>query len=133
METHHKIAGIIIRERKLLMCRKYNELHFIMPGGRMQEGETPKQTLERELEEELGVKLVSMEHFRDYEAPHIQDKNKIVRMDTYLAEIRGEPRASMEINEIIWLDSNYKARGINVASINQDYLIPELKRLCLID
>jgi len=133
MEIHHKIAGIIIKNKKLLMVRKYNEPHFIMPGGRIKEGETKEQALSRELKEELDVELVSMKPFKTFEAQHFRDKNKIVRMETYFAEISGEPKATSEINEIKWIDSHYAEHGIKVASINQDFLIPELKKLELID
>src|SRR3989344_6357206 len=104
MEIHHKIAGIIIENKKLLMVRKYNEPHFIMPGGRIIEGETEENTLERELKEELNVKLLSMKFFRSWEAPHFRDKNKIVKMDTYFVEIEGNPKATEEINELKWVD-----------------------------
>ena len=149
-EIHHKIAGIIIRNKKLLMCRKYDEPHFIMPGGRILENETPEQTLARELKEELNVELKSMKFFKTWEAPHFKDKNKIVKMETYFVEtskfenfdsaqkssisdIEGEPKATSEINEIAWIDSGYKEKRIKVASINEDYLIPELKKLNLIN
>jgi 8-oxo-dGTP pyrophosphatase MutT (NUDIX family) len=104
-----------------------------MPGGRVIEPETKEQTLKRELKEELNVELVSMKPFKAWEAPHFKDKNKIVKMETFLVEIKGNPKASSEINEIKWIDSNYKQEDIKVASINEDYLIPELKKLKLID
>lgn len=133
MEVHHKIAGLIIKNKKLLMCRKYNESHLIMPGGRIKENETKEQTLARELKEELGIKLVSMKPFATKEAKHFQDKNKIVRMEMFFVEIKGEPQAASEINGIAWVDSSYKKKGIKLASINEDFTIPELKRLNLID
>ncbi|MBU3913617.1 MAG: NUDIX domain-containing protein [Nanoarchaeota archaeon] len=132
-ELHYKLAGIIIRDRKLLMCRKYDELHFIMPGGKRLKGETARRTLERELMEELGVKLTSARKFKTWEAPHFRDKNTIVRMETYFVEIDGEPEAKSEINELQWVDSHYKENGLRVASIDEDYLIPELKKRQLID
>lgn len=132
-EIHHKIAGIIIRNRKLLMCRKYNEPHFIMSGGRILEGEKPEATLKRELKEELNVYLKSAKYFKTWEAKHFKDKNKIVKMDCYFVEIEGKPEATSEIDEIAWIDSNYKTKKIKVASINEDYLIPELNKLNLID
>jgi len=133
MEIHYKIAGIIIRDRKLLMCRKYDEPHFIMPGGRVKEGESLEETLRRELKEELNVKLKSMKPFKTWEAPHFRDKDKTVKMETYFVEIKGEPRATNEINEIEWIDSHYKDRGLKIASIDEDYLVPELKKMDLID
>lgn len=133
MEIHYKIAGIIIKNKKLLMCRKYDESHFIMPGGRILENEIPEQTLKRELKEELNLELVSMEKFKTWEATHFKDKNKLVKMETYFVEIKGKPKATNEINEIAWIDSNYKKKGLKVASINEDYLIPELKKMNLIN
>ena len=128
MEIYHKIAGVIIRNKKLLMVRKYNEPHFIMPGGRVEEKESKDETLKRELKEELNVNLKSMKFFATKEAVHFQNKDKLVRMEMYFAEIEGEPKATSEIDEIKWIDSNYKKQGIKLASINEDFTIPELKR-----
>lgn len=133
MEIHHKIAGVIIKNKKLLMVRKYGEPHFIMPGGKIINRETKEQTLKRELKEELNVNLKSMRFFAIKEAVHFQDKNKIVKMEMYFAEIEGEPKATSEINEIRWIDSNYKGHGIKLALINKEFTIPELKRKGLID
>ena len=133
MEIHHKIAGIIIKDKKLLMCRKYDEPHFIMPGGKIIEGEIKEQTLGRELKEELSVELKSMKFFKTWEAPHFRDKNKIVKMETYFVEVDGEPKATGEINEIEWIDTDYKNKGLKIASIDEDYLVPELEKRNLIN
>ena len=133
METHHKIAGIIIRNKKLLMCRKYDEPHFIMPGGKLESGETPKRRLEIELKEEIGLKLVDMKYWNTYQAVHFKDKNKLIVMETYLISAIGNPKPGNEINELKWVDSSYKKQRIKLASINEDYLIPELKNFSLID
>jgi ADP-ribose pyrophosphatase YjhB (NUDIX family) len=133
MEIHNKVAGIIIKDKKLLMCRKYDEPHFIMPGGKVKEDETPEDTLKRELKEELNVGVKSSKAFKTWEAPHFRDKDKVVKMATYFVEIEEEPKATDEINEIAWIDSNYKDKGLKIASIDEDYLVPELKRMGLID
>jgi len=133
MEIHHKLAGIIIKDKKLLMCRKYNEPHFIMPGGRTLKGETPEQTLKRELKEELDVELKSIKPFKTWEALHFRDKDKIVKMETFFVEIKGEPKATEEIDKIVFVDSNYKKKGLKIASIDEDYLVPKLKKMNLIN
>lgn len=133
MEIHHKIAGVIIKDKKFLMVRKYDEPHFIMPGGKKLENETPEQTLKRELKEELNVELVSMNLINTWDAPHFRDKDKLVRMEIYLIEIKGEPTPSSEINEMQWIDSSYGEKRIKIASIDEDYLVPELKQKGLID
>ncbi len=37
----HKAAGIIIRDKKLLVERSKGKEFFIAPGGTIEEGETP--------------------------------------------------------------------------------------------
>ncbi len=132
MNLHHKIGAAIIKDNKLLMCRKKGEPHFILPGGRPRGTETPEQALARELKEELGVKLKSAKYFNTWDATHFKDKNTLVRMEIYFAEIEGEPNASREIAEFKWVDSDYKKQNIKIASINKDHTIPELKKLKLI-
>ncbi len=133
MEIHHKVAGVILKNKKMLMCRKYDEPHFIMPGGKILNRETAEQTLKRELKEELNVELISLKYFNTYKAPHFRDKDKIVKMETYLVKIKGKPKPTSEINEIIWIDSSYKDKDIKIASIDEDDLVPELKEKNLIN
>lgn len=51
----HKAAGIIIRNRKLLVEKSKNKEFFISPGGSIEDGETPKQALVRDLKEEFQI------------------------------------------------------------------------------
>jgi len=131
MKIHHKIGALIMRNKKILMCRKEGEPHFILPGGRPEGSETPGQALARELKEELGVKLVSSRYWKTWDAIHFKDKDTIVKMEIYFVEIEGEPEAQGEIAEFKWISSNYKEQNIKVASINEEHTIPELKKLKL--
>ena len=49
----YKSAGIIVRDKKLLITRTKGKPHFFSPGGKIEGGETPAQSLVRELKEEL--------------------------------------------------------------------------------
>ena len=133
MELHHKIAGLIIKNGKILMTRKYDEDRFIIPGGKIVSGESPRETLARELKEELDVDLVEMRFWSQNQTVHFKNKDKLIIMDSYLAQIKGEPKASSEINEFMWLDSTYKEKGIKIVSIDEDYIFPELKRFGIIN
>lgn len=50
---------LIIRDGKVLLSRRANTSwlngHLCLPGGHVEEGETPQQALIREIKEELGV------------------------------------------------------------------------------
>jgi len=53
------VAGLIIRDGKLLVCQRTRHqtmpLKWEFPGGKIEEGEQPRAALRRELEEELGI------------------------------------------------------------------------------
>jgi 8-oxo-dGTP diphosphatase len=53
------VAGLIVRDGKILVCQRTRHqtmpLKWEFPGGKIEEGEQPRDALRRELEEELGV------------------------------------------------------------------------------
>jgi 8-oxo-dGTP diphosphatase len=53
------VAALIVSEGKLLVCQRTRHqtmpLKWEFPGGKIEEGEQPRDALRRELEEELGI------------------------------------------------------------------------------
>jgi 8-oxo-dGTP diphosphatase len=53
------VAGLILQNGKLLVCQRTRHqtmpLKWEFPGGKIEEGEQPRDALRRELEEELGI------------------------------------------------------------------------------
>jgi 8-oxo-dGTP diphosphatase len=53
------VAAVIERDGKLLVCQRTRHqtmpLKWEFPGGKIEEGEQPRDALRRELEEELGI------------------------------------------------------------------------------
>jgi 8-oxo-dGTP diphosphatase len=53
------VAGLIIKDGKILVCQRTRHqtmpLKWEFPGGKIEEGEQPRNALRRELEEELGI------------------------------------------------------------------------------
>ena len=53
------VAGLITENGKLLVCQRTRHqtmpLKWEFPGGKIEEGEQPRDALRRELEEELGI------------------------------------------------------------------------------
>ena len=53
------VAGLIVQDGKLLVCQRTRHqtmpLQWEFPGGKIEEGEQPRDALRRELDEELGI------------------------------------------------------------------------------
>jgi len=53
------VAGVIVKDGRVLVCQRTRHqtmpLKWEFPGGKIEEGEQPRDALRRELEEELGI------------------------------------------------------------------------------
>ncbi len=53
------VAALIVKDGKILVCQRTKHqtmpLKWEFPGGKIEEGEQPRDALRRELEEELGI------------------------------------------------------------------------------
>lgn len=124
----YKIGAAIIKDRKLLVCRKKDL--WISPGGKVEPGETDEDCLRRELKEELQVRLVNIKFLAKYQDKYIPDPTKTIIINYYIAEIAQEPEASREIDEIKYVTSKDK---LNYGSGIPKCMFPELIKLGLID
>ena len=123
-----KVGGIIIKNKKVLVVRKKtkeNFPEFIIPGGKRETGETDVETLQREIQEEVNLKVVKAEYVDEYEDIAIFEKVPIV-VKVYLCEVEGEVNVDNEIKEFCWIDKDYKKNGIKVGSILGEHVIPNL-------
>lgn len=99
----HKAAGILIRDRKLLVERSEGKEFFIAPGGSIEEGETAKQALVRELREEFRVIVeeADLNIFGTFRAAAAGQEDKMVEMEVFTVKSwQGEPTADNEVEEI---------------------------------
>ncbi|MGP0584767.1 NUDIX hydrolase [Paenibacillus timonensis] len=101
-----KIAWISLREGRMLNVRSKGKELFYVPGGKRDPGETDRETLMREIQEELSVavKPETMEYFATFEAQADgKPDGVLVRMTCYYAEAEGELQPASEIEEMAWL------------------------------
>lgn len=120
-----KVAWLYLCEKRILCTRTCGEETYYLPGGKREGNETDAQTLEREVREELSVKIVmdSVRFAALFEAPaHGRPVGTTVRMSCYFAEYTGELAAASEIEEIAWLTSADRARVSAVGHLIFDWL-----------
>lgn len=118
----HNSRAIIIQDKKLLLVTGYNAGYYWTPGGGVEEGETPMQALDREVNEELGVKITSSKWFMTF-------KYGTQLVTVFIVEIKDSFKANGEISDYIWYQRGDK---IPVSGRLRYKLIPELIRRGLI-
>jgi 8-oxo-dGTP pyrophosphatase MutT (NUDIX family) len=127
METKTRIAGIIIKDKKLLMLlgRGYKELWT--PGGKVEPGESDEGCLRRELKEEIGVDLLDCKFFKEYKNPSFYHPERQTIERVYIIEIKGEIKTSAEIDSFIWFaKDDFENKKYPMITNTQEALIPDL-------
>ncbi|MFG3283150.1 NUDIX domain-containing protein [Streptomyces sp. NPDC048111] len=99
------VAWVRTEGGRILCARPRGKGVFYIPGGKREGAESDLETLVREIEEELTVRLdpATAVHVGTYEAggPGLP-ADAVVRMACYTAEYRGELAPSSEIEDMAW-------------------------------
>ncbi len=132
MKKFKKIGGITIKNNKILVVRKRGTNLFIFPGGKVEEDETSGQTLKRELNEELGVRISNLRYFGTFVEPSALEENMEVELEIYFVDVEGKLNPELEIEEYKWIDSSYKKQGIKLGSVLEKHTLPKLIDLGMI-
>lgn len=106
MEIIDKVALVYIRDNKLLMTLSKGREKYYLPGGKREKGETDKETLIREIKEELSADIVedTIKYYGTLEAQaDSKAKGVIVKCKYYMADISTEPTANSEIASLHWV------------------------------
>ncbi|HUA12912.1 MAG TPA: NUDIX domain-containing protein [Candidatus Sulfotelmatobacter sp.] len=131
----HKAAGIIIRNRKLLVERSKGKEFFIAPGGSIESGETAEQALVRELKEEFRIDTTEtdFDFFGTFYAEAAGQEERWLQSDIFIVKTwKGEPTPDNEVEMIDWITSD-NPKGHKIGSIFEHEVMPRLKARGLID
>jgi 8-oxo-dGTP diphosphatase len=122
--TWHKVGLLVIRDNRILLCRKRTGTPLlILPGGCIETGESHLDCLRREIAEELGAVTLSGQRFLgSYESEAAGGGT--VRIELYGGELTGEPRASSEIAGLIWFSAEDDRRLL--APSLREAILPDL-------
>jgi len=124
-----EVVGAVILDAagRLLTVRKRGTQRFMLAGGKREPGEDDRAALARELDEELGVRLVSATLLGRFEAPAANEPGAIVKSSAYRVEIAGDIAIAAEIEELRWIDP--AAPDVELAPLLVAHILPALKSL----
>ena len=101
------VAALIRDNGKLLVCQRKRGTSFAMmwefPGGKVKPGETLKQALVRELEEELGTRAtIGSEVYRTQH--RYAELSEPIELIFFHAELNPRSVRNLVFEEILWRD-----------------------------
>lgn len=128
MSIIRKLALAVFQDKKILFVRskKHPKVFFTL-GGKIEEGESEVECLRREVMEEIGCQVdeSSLKFLVEFEdVAHGKDRD-LLNIRIYEGKIIGEPKASSEIAEVGWFDTNSPKK--HFSEIAQKKILPWLK------
>lgn len=114
------VTGILIRDEKALLARHTygaGKNHLIVPGGYVDNGETPEQAVVREYKEETGITVMP----RDIIAIRFNLKDWYVAFS--VDYVKGTPKSdNNEISEVLWVDIDEALQRDDVPDLTKKFI-----------
>ena len=117
----YKTALAVFKDKKMIMVRttKNDEVFYTL-GGKIEEGETGIECLNREVKEEAGVEIIenSLQFLHEFEAPAYGRENTLVNIKLYEGKLKSEPVPSSEVVEIAYFDSSVDTKHLTEITVD---------------
>lgn len=120
-----KVAWIYVKDGKILSTISKGKTTYYIPGGKREPGESDLNTLSREIQEELTVKITpeTLQFVGFFEAQADGHSNNInVQMLCYTAAYTGTLQPSNEIESMAWLSYSDRHKSSAVDQLIFEYL-----------
>jgi 8-oxo-dGTP pyrophosphatase MutT (NUDIX family) len=130
MTTFTTASVCVVRDGALLTVRKRGTARFMLPGGKLEHGESPVDCAVREAAEEIGLVLVAAEltELGDWTAPAANEPGALVQSTVFVAPGGPvAPRPMGEIEELRWQPLG--ERSDDLAPLLVEHVLPALEAL----
>lgn len=121
-----ELAGnLIIEDDRILLIYREDEDHWEVPGGKVEEDESPTEAAIREAKEEIGVKVNLQKPFYSGEFQH---NGEMFLWHGYVADIdEGDPELKEEkFQKLEWFEGT-ELDDLNLAP-NLEMVLPALRK-----
>lgn len=120
------VAAILKKDNKILIARKKQGKslagYWEFPGGKIEKGETPEESLKRELMEEMNIKIEMLEYVG--ESIYDYGNNTVINLKGFLAEIIEGDITLIDHDKYLWVTVD-EAKSYKLAPAD----IPLLEKL----
>lgn len=119
---NNRAGALIIRDKKLLLVTNDQTDFYWTPGGRLENNENYINALQRELNEELNLKIKSIKQYR------ITTHNESITAYYFLVDAHSEPNpTSDEVTSFSWFSKEELTNpDIRISPYVTDFILPEL-------
>lgn len=112
---------------QVLTVRKSGTAAFMLPGGKLEPGESPIEAAVREVLEEIGIEITppDLTELGTFTAAAANEPDTSVSGHIFCAELTGEPNPAGEIAELRWYDQSDSSPQL--APLLRDHIFPALR------
>ena len=106
-EPDFSVSAVVVRDagKRILVVRKRGTSKYMLPGGKIEAGESPVQAAVRELREEVGAELVpdSLVFMGEWTAPAANEAGLTVHGHVFEHPWIDGLAVRAEIEDLLWL------------------------------
>jgi 8-oxo-dGTP diphosphatase len=121
------VVAALIRDRdgRVLLVRKRGTAAFMQPGGKRASGESDVAALAREIDEELGCRVIdnSARSLGVFDAESANEPGFLVRAAVYAVDVEGAIEPKAEIEQVVWVDPR-ELPDLSFAPLTRDHVLP---------
>lgn len=126
-----RVCAVVFRDGdgRVLSVRKKNTSRFMLPGGKPESGETPRETAVREVREEIGtlIDAATLTHLGTFRTAAANEAGREVEGTIFTCPATVDPVPAAEIAEIRWVDPRNPAdAGVDLAPLLETKVFPAL-------
>lgn len=123
------------RDGRVLTVRKRGTDRFMLPGGKLEPGESAYDAAVREVREEVGLEVADLTLLGEFTADAANEPGHLVESTVYVASLPRavdgtvrEPAAAGEIAELRWVDlAGAHEEHDDLAPLLAQHVLPRLR------